>query len=124
MLHQGIEDTVAIVEQAVEEVFGRITAAAVELIPFRQRLRQGGKIYPAAVAFDAQDPAAHSLKVPPLISARDPCPLSLNRVLNPNKEQIEKSVSYGVLSSLECSPKRCIPPARIFGKLGCCIIRD
>ena len=27
-----------------------------------------------------------------------------------NKEQIEKSVSYGVLSSLECSPKRCIPP--------------
>jgi len=26
-----------------------------------------------------------------------------------NKEQIEKSVSYGVLSSLECSPKRCIP---------------
>ena len=23
-----------------------------------------------------------------------------------NKEQIEKSVSYGVLSSLECSPKR------------------
>ena len=81
MLHQGIEDTVAIVEQAVEEVFGRITAAAVELIPFRQRLRQGGEMYPAAVAFDAQDPAAHSLKVPPLISARDPCPLPLNRVL-------------------------------------------
>jgi len=26
-----------------------------------------------------------------------------------NKEQMEKSVSYGVLSSLECSPKRCIP---------------
>jgi len=79
MLHQGIEDTVAIVEQAVEEVFGRITAAAVELIPFRQRLRQGGEIYPAAVAFDAQDPAAHSLKV----SAPDLCQGPLPAFLEP-----------------------------------------
>ena len=45
-------------------------------------------------------------------------PGKAGRPLNPNyalqtpnnNEQIEKSVSYGVLSSLECSPKRCIPP--------------
>ena len=41
-----------------------------------------------------------------------------------NKEQIEKSVSYGVLSSLECSPKRCIPPELKIVRYLKCIIRD